>query len=150
LLKEVNRIARRLGVEKHIHNVGAIPVAEAPRLYKSCQLCFIPTVLETFSATYVEAMAMHVPIVASDFGFARDTCGTAARYFRPNHVRDAADKILDVYGDSRLRQELVELGEDRVHTFPSASERYRRYVALAENMLSDRTLAMALGETNAQ
>ncbi len=43
-------------------------------------MVFIPTLLEVFSATYLEAMLMKKPIIASDLEFSRDICGESA-YF---------------------------------------------------------------------
>ena len=43
----------------------------------------LPTLLESFSATYIEAMFHGKTILTSDLDFARDVCGEAAFYFDP-------------------------------------------------------------------
>ena len=43
----------------------------------------MPTLLESFSGTYVEAMYHQIPIFTSDIDFAHDVCKEAAFYFDP-------------------------------------------------------------------
>ena len=69
VLKAIEKSAQALGVESRINNLGPVPVAKGPELYESCHICFLPTVLECFRATYPEAMAMGLPIVTTDLGF---------------------------------------------------------------------------------
>jgi glycosyltransferase involved in cell wall biosynthesis len=135
VLDDIQRIAARLGVTSRINNLGRVDLVDGPALFRSCHICFMPTVLETFSATYVEAMAMRVPIIASDFAFARDICGVAAAYFKPNDAEDAAREILRVHRDQQLRTSLVEAGASRLTCFPSESENYRTFVKLLEALI---------------
>ena len=73
--------ADRLGVTHLIENKGPIAVADGPDLYRSADICLLPTLLETFSATYPEAMAMGIPIVTTDLDFAHEVCNDAALYY---------------------------------------------------------------------
>ena len=130
ILRRVERRARSIGVQERINNIGPIPVAEGPGLYKTCDVSFLPTVLETFSATYPEAMAMRLPIVTTDLAFARDVCGDAALYFEPNNAKSAAKQLLSVIGDPKVRQRLIESGTNVLATFPLPAQQYRRYCEL--------------------
>jgi glycosyltransferase involved in cell wall biosynthesis len=129
ILRRVERRARTRGVQDRINNVGPVPVAEGPDLYKSCDISFMPTVMETFSATYPEAMAMSVPIVTSDLSFAKDVCGDAALYFEPNNVQSAATQLLRVIRDRDLRTRLTETGRSVLRELPTPNEQYHRYTA---------------------
>ena len=68
-----------------------VPLSKLPELYRNSDICFIPSVLETFSATYVEAMATGRPIVASDLDFAHAVCQESAVYFDPRDPVAAAE-----------------------------------------------------------
>jgi hypothetical protein len=57
------------------------------------QICFLPSVLESMSGSYLEAFHYQLPIVTTECDFARDTCGSAAAYFLPGNV-DAAIELL--------------------------------------------------------
>jgi glycosyltransferase involved in cell wall biosynthesis len=127
--REILGVASDLGVLQCIRMIGSVPVVDAIELYKKSHVAFIPTLLETFSATYPEAMAAGLPIVASDFDFARNVCDDAALYFRPDDASDAADKILRVLEDEKLRIEMVARGRSVVSRLPSAESKYEQYKA---------------------
>lgn len=113
-----------------VYNVGPVPVKECPALYQECDVMFLPTLLECFSASYPEAMAMNRPILTSDLGFAHSICGDAAMYFDPVNPCDIARKIVVLKNDASLRQSLVEKGRGRITAFPTARERAERYLEL--------------------
>jgi glycosyltransferase involved in cell wall biosynthesis len=77
------REARRYSVSDSIFNVGWLTLSECIDWYNRSDIVFLPTLLETFSATYLEAMRMGRPIVTCDLDFARDICKDAAAYFPP-------------------------------------------------------------------
>ena len=59
---------------KNIINLGPIEQKSCPSVYKQCDALFAPTLLETFSASYPEAMKMGIPILTSEYSFAKDIC----------------------------------------------------------------------------
>jgi glycosyltransferase involved in cell wall biosynthesis len=116
-----------LGVEGRIVNVGPVPVARGPEVYRSCHILFLPSVLETFSANYPEAMAMGTPVVTTDLSFAREACAGAAAYFRPMDACDAAQAISRVWQDRELWKSLVEKGKQVLQTLPTQEMKYELY-----------------------
>lgn len=128
--QRVMYLAKTLSVTESITNEGAIPFVQGPALYARSDICFLPTVLETFSANYPEAMAMNVPIVTTDLGFARDVCQDAALYFQPDDAVSAARQLQRVIRDGGLRQRLVTSGKNVFNKLPSPRQQYRRYTEL--------------------
>lgn len=120
--------------QNKIINMGSIPHTSCPSLYAQCDALFAPTLLETFSAAYPEAMKMEKPILTSNYSFATDVCGDAALYFDPLDPRDCTQKILTLFNDATLRNELIIKGTARVQTFETAKSRAQKYVALCENL----------------
>lgn len=113
-----------------VYNIGPVPVKECPALYQECDVMFLPTLLECFSASYPEAMAMDRPILTSDLDFAHSICGDAAIYFDPMDPCDIARKAIALKNNLILRQSLVEKGRARIAAFPSARERAECYLKL--------------------
>jgi glycosyltransferase involved in cell wall biosynthesis len=70
-----------------VMNHGRVQQEDLPGLYERCDIVFAPSLLESFSANYIEAMRFGKPIVASDRDFARDVCKDAARYVDPLSVQ---------------------------------------------------------------
>jgi glycosyltransferase involved in cell wall biosynthesis len=135
VLKAMNSSAKALGVEARINNLGPVPVAKGPELYESCHICFLPTVLECFSATYPEAMAMGLPIVTTDLGFLRDVCRDAALYFPPNDAGRAADRLLTLLDSQAIWNRLIQAGKHMLSGLPTAPQKYRQYAGLLERLL---------------
>jgi ABC-type lipoprotein release transport system permease subunit len=108
---------------------------ECPKLYLESDAVFLPTLLECFSANYVEAMAMRRPIVTTNLGFARTVCGDAAMYFEPMDSNDAVDKIVELRRDVKLKKKLVEAGRQELKRFGTASERASAYVDICQNLV---------------
>ncbi|MFG6611616.1 glycosyltransferase [Sulfitobacter sp. 1A12057] len=80
LLSEISN--RRLS--EIIINLGTVSMDHVPSLYKQTDALLLPTLLESFSGTYVEAMYHRRPIFTSDLPFAKGVCGSAAFYFDPD------------------------------------------------------------------
>jgi len=112
LLKNVDKY----NLQEHILNVGVLKQEELAGYYYNCDALLFPTLLESFSGTYLEAMHFGVPIVTSDLDFAHYICKDAALYFNPWSASDIADKILLLKNNPRLRDRLIEKGKNQVAT----------------------------------
>jgi glycosyltransferase involved in cell wall biosynthesis len=95
LLKAIERY--QLGAD--IVNLGPLGYGELRSVYLAARICFLPTVLESMSGSYLEALHYQLPIVTTECDFARDTCGSAAAYFVPGNV-DAAIRLLQTAATS--------------------------------------------------
>jgi glycosyltransferase involved in cell wall biosynthesis len=131
---QVVRDAQRLGVEKRVVNHGPFAVSDGPALYRSCHVCLLPTLLETYSATYAESMAMGLPIVTTDLSFAHSACRDAALYFQPRNVAAAAKQIQRLVPDPALRQQLVSRGQQIFAELPTPRQRYEMYVEVLKRL----------------
>lgn len=119
--------------KKITYNVGPVKVNECPSLYKECDILFLPTLLECFSASYAEAMLMEKPIVTTDMSFAHTVCKDAAIYFDPMNPNDILEKIKKVLNSKELQTELTSKGLERIKHFNSAHERAKQYLKICES-----------------
>lgn len=110
-----------------IERVGRVPHPSLGPLYRDADAVFLPSVLESFSATYVEAMHFGVPLVTSRLDFAREICGSAAEYADPFDGRDCARALARVLDDPSRREALRQAGFERIRRFPDWKERIRLY-----------------------
>jgi len=114
---------RRLGLNDLILNVGPLPQEELAEYYLACDALLLPTLLESFSGTYLEAMHFGRPILTSDLDFAREVCADAAMYFDPWQPVTIKDAIVRLRDDEALRKDLVARGQARLQqTFRSWGE----------------------------
>ena len=126
---------RRRGLEGMIENVGPVSIAEGPALYESCQVCLLPSLLETFSANYPEAMVMRRPMVTSNLPFARDVCGLSAMYVDPHSAESVAAAISLVADSAEVRGQLLAAAHTVWKSLPSQVHRYRMYRDIVLGML---------------
>ncbi|WP_194778188.1 glycosyltransferase family 4 protein [Pararhodonellum marinum] len=124
---------RHIGSQNGIINVGPIPPEECPSLYQECDIMFLPTLAECFSASYPEAMAMGKPIITTDLGFARSICGDAACYYKPQDYKSAANKIIDLAENKEFWNLLVENGKIQLSKFDTPNERALKYIEICKS-----------------
>lgn len=72
-----------LGLRHQIVNLGHLDQSAVPTVYRYSHGLLMPTLLESASLSYLEALQCGVPILTSDYDFAREACADAALYFDP-------------------------------------------------------------------
>lgn len=122
--------------KKYILNVGPVPIDECPSLYRECDIMFLPTLLECFSASYAEAMVMEKPIMTSDLPFAKTVCKDAAVFFDPLNPDEIAAKIKWLMQSPETQKELVQRGNNIFDDINTPGERAERFLSICENLQS--------------
>jgi glycosyltransferase involved in cell wall biosynthesis len=94
----------------NIENIGPFQYSEAADLYRQSDIVIMPSLLETFSTSYIEAVAARKPLVVSDTEFSREICGDYGVYYSkkdPYSAFRAINKLMDsgleVNGDEAIR-----------------------------------------------
>ncbi len=126
--------SKELKVEGYIKNLGKINFEDAPRLYQQSDVLFLPTLFETFSVTYLEAMASKLPIVTTNLPFAKEVCSNAALYFTPKDPKQAANRIFELITNKDLKESLVLFGQKKIKTFAKESDVYSRHIEVLEKI----------------
>ena len=107
MAKVVDRCAE-LGYKDRLINHGRVSQKELGEMYRRCQLCFLPTLLEVFSASTVEAMYFNLPIIATDFPFNTEVLADACLYYEPKNAKDAAKQLAKMIADKELQATMRE------------------------------------------
>jgi glycosyltransferase involved in cell wall biosynthesis len=108
----LERVAREAA--NQVINLGPVPQALLGGCFINMNALLHPTLLESFSASYIEAMAFGLPILTSDLDFARDICGAAAEYFDPLNPAGLAESVHRVATDAGLRRHLTTEGKKQL------------------------------------
>jgi glycosyltransferase involved in cell wall biosynthesis len=111
-----------------IVNVGPLTVAQCPSFYRQIDGVLFPSLLECFSATPLEAMAMGRPLFASDRPFNRDVCGNFAFYFDPLDPKSAAESIAAYILEPVRFETTLEAASRHVRQLAGPDVRARRYL----------------------
>lgn len=112
----INRL-RAYGIEDMYINHGRVSQHQLGEIYRRCQFCFLPSLLEVFSASTVEAMYYQLPIVATDFDFNREVMDDACLYYEPMNPTDAASKLALLINNNELQMEYKEKMKERLNLY---------------------------------
>lgn len=118
-------------------NVGPLSVAQCPSFYKTLDGVVFSSLLECFSATPLEAMAMEKPLFASDRPFNRDVCNEHAHYFDPLSPESAASAIASVFANGGPNMEALRAARNYAVNFSSPKERAEKYLALLKQCANE-------------
>jgi glycosyltransferase involved in cell wall biosynthesis len=96
---------------------GYLEDAELARVTASAYAMVYPSLFEGFAVPVIEAMQAAVPVITSANSAMAETGGDAALYADPADPADIAEKMMLLYKDENLRNELVRKGTDRARNF---------------------------------
>jgi len=109
------------GLNGQVKLLGYVTNEEIRALFhRAAMLCF-PSLFEGFGMPLVDAMAAGCPIACSNASSIPEVVGDAAVMFDPNNVEDIADKILSLWSNERMREDLVAAGRERVSVFTASN-----------------------------
>jgi glycosyltransferase involved in cell wall biosynthesis len=91
---------------------GYVAETELVNLLASAYCLMYPSLYEGFGVPPLEAMQCNVPVITSQSSSMQEICGDAALYADPQNYTDIADKMMQVYKDETLRNELIKKGRD--------------------------------------
>ncbi|MEM8527766.1 MAG: glycosyltransferase [Bacteroidota bacterium] len=123
-----------LGLEDILLNIGQVPFELVPSLYESVDALILPTLLESFSGTYVDAMFYGKTIFTSNKDFATEVCGKAAYYFDPLSAMNILETVNVAYSNKLELDQKIAIGEARVQSFPNWKQVAEKYLAELENL----------------
>lgn len=122
-------------LEDLIINVGPLSQTELSAYYRNVNAILLPSFLESFSVTYLEAMALGCPIITSDLDFAHSVCGDAACYVDPYRPESIRDGILRMAGSAEYRCDLVKKGYRQVALVSRTWRDLLREVCIQEGLV---------------
>lgn len=95
-----------------ICNLGTIETEKVPSLYRQCDAVLMPTLLESFSGVYAEAMYHKLTILTSNLDFAVDVCSKSAFYFEPMDKNSILNSIKLAFSNEEERKRKIDFGTE--------------------------------------
>lgn len=125
-------------LEAYFENLGKVAINEIPEVFKKVNIFFLPTLLEVFSVSFLEAMIFERPIITSDFGFNKSVCRDAALYV-DNILNE--DEIIEKFeilrNDELLRNTLINNGKLLINNYKSNNEIYLEHLKVLEKIYDE-------------
>ncbi len=114
----IRRLVKKYGLEANVHFVGFLKPKEYLALLNSVDLLAMPSRMEAFGMAYLEAMALGVPIIASNAGGGAEIIKNFRNGILTSPKRDeVAEAILTLYKDKSLRKIISENNLKDIHKF---------------------------------
>ncbi len=108
---EVQETVKQLGLQDDVIFPGFVSEDELVQLYANAKIYVFPSLYEGFGFPPLEAMKCGTPVVASNASSIPEICGPQnAVFFDPQDPQDIAEKIIKVYNNSELQQQLITNG----------------------------------------
>ncbi|HEX7300579.1 MAG TPA: glycosyltransferase family 4 protein [Solirubrobacteraceae bacterium] len=111
-LDELRRLTRELGLEQRVAFLGAR--ADVPDLLAATDIALMPSWEEPFGRVAIEAMAMRVPVLATDRGGPREIlAGGGGMLLAPRQPELWAAAITELLDDPQERRRMGETGRQQ-------------------------------------
>jgi glycosyltransferase involved in cell wall biosynthesis len=87
--------------------LGSVPYQEIKEHVKAASLCVFPTFAEALPVSWIEAMALQKPIVASNIGWANEVLADGIEGFlvHPKDHKKYAERILELLANPKLQED---------------------------------------------
>jgi glycosyltransferase involved in cell wall biosynthesis len=132
--KQLDLHGANLGISNSIFFQNNVAQECLPGLYRKAQLLVLPSLIEGFGLSVVEAMACGTPVACSNASSLPEVAGDAARYFNPLNVEDIASALEDLALSEELRARLRHNGLKRAGQF-SWDESARQHSEVFDRVL---------------
>lgn len=120
------------GVNHLVSNIGPYSYSSALDLYGSADAIILPSLLETFSTTYIESVAMGLPLFVPQENFAVDICEDYGIYYKSNSV-DSLYLAL-VSSESNTNKEKKQCAKEQIlERYGNQEQRYHNIICLLES-----------------
>lgn len=129
----LNKFKEQYKNNPQIEFLGYIPDDEFQKLYSNA-LCLVhPSLMEGFSLTGLEAMALNCPVVSSNLSCLPEIYGDSVLYFDPHNPLDLSKKIKSLTPE--IRQNLINKGQQQIKLY-SWSNTAKQTLDFYEKILS--------------
>lgn len=115
-VNKLEKLAESLGIEKQSKFVGAIEYEKMPNIYQDSSIFILPSKLETFGLTPLEAMACGSPVIAARSTAIPEVVDSHENLFNPDDYRELSDLITEIMTNKRKRYKIVYKGIQRANT----------------------------------
>lgn len=118
---ELERCARRLGVEGRVRLLGELPWEEASAVLRSADVFVFPSLFEGMPMALIEALTAGLPIVASDIPANREAVADAGILVAGSCVTDVVDAVREIIERPEVARRLSARARSRSEAFSATS-----------------------------
>lgn len=107
----------KLNLTKNIIFTGYVTNESAQNIIQNAQFLVFPSLYEGFGIPILEAMAMKVPVLTSNFGAMKEISGDAAFFSDSTNIDSLYEAMNELLNNQNLKNSLIKKGENRFLEF---------------------------------
>jgi glycosyltransferase involved in cell wall biosynthesis len=115
--KRLQERIKKENVSEKIIFLHSVSDEELVRLYKNAICLILPSLMEGFGLTALEAMANNCLVLASDIPSLKEICSDSAIYFNPSSAKDLEEKLKTLSIHTTEYEGLRKKAKERVRMF---------------------------------
>lgn len=123
-----------MGIKKQVEFLGYLDDLQFKNVYQQALALVHPSLMEGFSLTGLEAMALNCPVISSNASCLPEIYGNSVLYFDPYNSKDLVEKINKLKNNLKLRQKLIDLGHQQLQKY-SWTKTAKLTMAVYQNLL---------------
>ena len=101
---------------QNVRYLGSVPYAEIQKQIQQATVCVFPSFAEALPVSWIEAMAMQKPVVASSIGWATEIVDTGTNGFlvHPKAHWDYAERIIELLENPEMQKEFGSKAREKI------------------------------------
>ena len=122
---------------KNVSYLGSLNYNEIKNLINQATLCVFPSFAEALPVSWIEAIAVKKPVVASNLGWARSIIVASLKGFLvhpKNHIENA-NKILEIINSETLQKQLGENARKKIEDVFDVQKVMQQNVAFYKSLM---------------
>lgn len=119
--KRLAKQIKKTGLQKQVQFLGFLPDSQFKKVYSHALALVHPSLMEGFSLTGLEAMALNCPVISSNSSCLPEIYGKSVLYFNPDKSQELVSQIKKLQESKTLRQKLIRLGHHQADRYSWAT-----------------------------
>jgi len=115
--KKITDLIHKLKLKEKVKLLGYIDYKDLPIIYRLAQIYIHTSLKEGFGIGLIQAMASHLPIIASNISCHPEIVKNAGIYFEPQNPQDLQKKIIEMLNKKGNRQYYVTMGSKIIENY---------------------------------
>jgi glycosyltransferase involved in cell wall biosynthesis len=122
-------LVNELGLKERVKMLGFVERKEVIKLYNGCEFFVLPSRIEPFGITNLEAMAAGKAIIAADVDGVPEIIrnGENGILFKPENINELAEKIVWLFENNEIKENMERCGRllvEKKYDWESIADRY--------------------------
>jgi len=132
--EKLSKHINHLQIKNQVEFLGYLDDQQFKEIYQQALALVHPSLMEGFSLTGLEAMALNCPVISSNSSCLPEIYGASVLYFDPQNSDDLVKKINQLKDNLDLRQKLIDLGHQQLKKY-SWNKTAEQSMAVYKNLL---------------